>query len=110
MAEVGSAARLASSVPIAARQPEVTVGPRHSAMVRVTHWIVTLCFLALLVTGIEILISHPRFYWGETGSVNTTPLFKIRLLRQGPWCRQDIACCRTRTGGAALSTFKLHGS
>jgi thiosulfate reductase cytochrome b subunit len=33
----------------------------------------------LLVTGIEILISHPRFYWGEAGNVNTPPLFKIPI-------------------------------
>jgi thiosulfate reductase cytochrome b subunit len=36
-------------------------------------------FLALLVTGVEILISHPRFYWGETGNVNTRPLFSIPI-------------------------------
>ncbi len=46
---------------------------------RVTHWIITLCFFALLVSGIEILISHPRFYWGETGNVLTTPLFQIPI-------------------------------
>jgi thiosulfate reductase cytochrome b subunit len=51
--------------------------PRHSALVRITHWITTLCFLALLVTGIEIVLSHPRFYWGETGNVLTPTLFKI---------------------------------
>jgi thiosulfate reductase cytochrome b subunit len=59
--------------------PATTVTSRHSALVRVTHWITTLCFFALLVTGVEILISHPRFYWGETGSVLTTPLFKIPI-------------------------------
>jgi thiosulfate reductase cytochrome b subunit len=59
--------------------PVTKVTPRHSALVRVTHWITTLCFLALLVTGIEILISHPRFYWGETGNVLTKPLFKIPI-------------------------------
>lgn len=52
---------------------------RHCALVRVTHWITTLCFFALLVGGIEIVISHPRFYWGETGNVLTTPLFKIPI-------------------------------
>jgi thiosulfate reductase cytochrome b subunit len=52
---------------------------RHSALVRVTHWITTLCFLALLVTGIEIVISHPRFYWGETGNILTAPLFKLPI-------------------------------
>ena len=53
--------------------------PRHSVLVRVTHWITTLCFFALLVTGIEIVISHPRFYWGETGTVLTTPLFQLPI-------------------------------
>src|SRR5262249_30048834 len=53
--------------------------PRHSLLVRVTHWIFALSFFALLVTGIEILISHPRFYWGETGHVLTEPLFQIPI-------------------------------
>jgi thiosulfate reductase cytochrome b subunit len=56
-----------------------TVTSRHSAVVRVTHWITTLCFLALLVSGVEILISHPRFYWGEAGSVLTRPLFQLPI-------------------------------
>ena len=59
--------------------PATTVPARHSVLVRVTHWITTLCFFALLISGIEILISHPRFYWGETGNINTTPLFKIPI-------------------------------
>jgi thiosulfate reductase cytochrome b subunit len=53
--------------------------PRHSALVRATHWITAVCFVALLVTGIEILISHPRFYWGETGTNLSTPLFRIPI-------------------------------
>ena len=53
--------------------------PRHSALVRVTHWIITLCFVALLVSGAEIVISHPRFYWGETGNDLTTPLFQLPI-------------------------------
>ena len=60
-------------------QPRISGAPRHSALVRITHWITTLAFLALLVTGVEILISHPRFYWGETGNVLTAPLFKIPI-------------------------------
>ena len=36
--------------------------PRHSYVVRLTHWLTVLCFFALLISGIEILISHPRFY------------------------------------------------
>jgi len=59
--------------------PSATDTPRHSGVVRVTHWITTLCFFALLVTGIEILISHPRFYWGETGNVLTPSLFDLPI-------------------------------
>ncbi|MGA9508055.1 MAG: cytochrome b/b6 domain-containing protein [Candidatus Sulfotelmatobacter sp.] len=59
--------------------PTVTVTSRHSALVRVTHWITTLCFFALLISGLEIVISHPRFYWGETGNDLTTPLFKLPI-------------------------------
>ena len=67
---------MASSAAVA---PGAAVGPRHSAFVRVTHWITTVCFLALLLTGVEILISHPRFYWGETGNALTPPLFKLPI-------------------------------
>jgi len=81
MATLGSA-RVPAHTTVASRVSSVPVtklAPRHSALVRVTHWITTLCFFALLVSGIEILISHPRFYWGETGTVLTTPLFQLPI-------------------------------
>lgn len=53
--------------------------PRHAALVRVTHWLTTVCFLALLVSGLEIVISHPRFYWGESGNVLTPALFSLPI-------------------------------
>lgn len=64
---------------VAAAPALESVRVRHAATVRVTHWMTALCFVALLVTGVEILISHPRFYWGETGNVNTHPLFIIPI-------------------------------
>jgi thiosulfate reductase cytochrome b subunit len=64
--------------------PATTVTARHSALVRVTHWITALCFFALLVSGLEIVVSHPRFYWGETGNVLTTPLFKLPIPSSRP--------------------------
>jgi thiosulfate reductase cytochrome b subunit len=69
------AVRISASAPPAV----LVVRPRHSALVRVTHWITTLSFLALLLTGVEILMSHPRFYWGETGNINTAPLFQLPI-------------------------------
>src|SRR4051794_4861175 len=53
--------------------------PRHTAVVRATHWITALCFFALLLSGIEVLISHPRFYWGEDGNVLMRPLFTLPI-------------------------------
>jgi thiosulfate reductase cytochrome b subunit len=53
--------------------------PRHTALVRVTHWITVVAFFALLITGSEIVISHPRFYWGEVGNVMTPPLFTLPI-------------------------------
>lgn len=46
---------------------------------RLTHWVTFIAFVALLITGGEIVISHPRFYWGEVGNVNTHPLFVIPI-------------------------------
>ena len=38
-----------------------------------------MCFVLLLVSGVEILISHPRFYWGEAGNANMPYLFKLPI-------------------------------
>jgi thiosulfate reductase cytochrome b subunit len=62
-----------------ARSLRNQVTPRHTLLVRVTHWITLVAFIALLVTGVEILISHPRFYWGEVGHSRTAPLFQIPI-------------------------------
>jgi thiosulfate reductase cytochrome b subunit len=59
--------------------PASAATSRHSALVRITHWITTLCFFALLISGGEIVVSHPRFYWGETGNDLTRPLFKLPI-------------------------------
>lgn len=64
-----------------------TDAPRHSGLVRITHWLTTVCFLALLLSGIEILISHPRFYWGETGNVMAPSLFDLPIPASRPWVR-----------------------
>jgi len=52
---------------------------RHIAIVRASHWTMAGSVLGLLVTGGGILISHPRLYWGETGSVATPSLIDLPL-------------------------------
>lgn len=58
-----------------------TVGdlPRHSLIVRITHWVFALSFIALWISGFGIILAHPHFYWGETGGVGEKPLFSLPL-------------------------------
>ena len=84
--------------------------PRHTALVRVTHWMTTVCFLALLVSGLEIVVSHPRFYWGESGNVLTPALFSIPI----PSSRATVPTgygyvLPIRTAGAAISISRRRG-
>jgi thiosulfate reductase cytochrome b subunit len=63
---------------------------RHQALVRVTHWINALTFVALAVSGAAIVVAHPRFYWGETGYFDTPAAFELPLkvnLDQTGWGR-----------------------
>jgi len=62
---------LASAVPVA------TVSARRSVLVRITYWITAHRFLALVVSGVEIVISHPCLYLGKTRNMSTPPLFKL---------------------------------
>lgn len=52
---------------------------QHPATVRITHWINALSFVGLVISGIAILLAHPRLYWGETGSVGTPSLIDLPL-------------------------------
>jgi thiosulfate reductase cytochrome b subunit len=63
---------------------------RHRALVRATHWINALAFVALTVSGAAILVAHPRFYWGEAGYFDTPAAFELPLkvnLDQTGWGR-----------------------
>lgn len=40
----------------------------HRRWVRNCHWIVVLSFFTLGITGVVILMAHPRLYWGEVGN------------------------------------------
>lgn len=63
----------------------------HARWVRISHWIVTLSVAALAFTGVEILMVHPRLYWGEVGNDLTTPLIELPISRNyehGGWDEQ----------------------
>ncbi len=72
-------AALARSVAPLADASADPLAPSHPRFVRVTHWLTTIATIALMISGVELIVSHPRFYWGEVGNVNTTPLFSLPI-------------------------------
>jgi thiosulfate reductase cytochrome b subunit len=54
---------------------------RHARWVRIAHGIVTASFLTLAVTGVVILMAHPRLYWGEVGNDLTPALLELPISR-----------------------------
>jgi thiosulfate reductase cytochrome b subunit len=62
--------------------------PGHQSWVKATHWLGTASFLLLVFSGAEILMVHPRFYWGETGNDLMPALFELPVSRNyhhGGW-------------------------
>lgn len=53
--------------------------PRHRALVRITHWLIVVAVGGLIYSGVGILISHPRLYWGETGAVGAPSLIDLPI-------------------------------
>jgi thiosulfate reductase cytochrome b subunit len=51
----------------------------HPFAVRVSHWINALSLAGLLVSGVAILLAHPRLYWGETGTIGADALVDLPL-------------------------------
>ena len=49
---------------------------RHSALVRVTHWINALCLVLLLMSGLQIFNAHPALYLGSKSDF-AAPVFAI---------------------------------
>ncbi len=61
---------------------------RHRRWVKITHWIGTISFFFLVFSGVEILMVHPRLYWGNVGNDLTPALFELPISRNyqhGGW-------------------------
>jgi hypothetical protein len=63
-----------------AKAPDAT-GDEHAGWVRVSHWIITLSVLALTFSGFEILMVHPRLYWGKAGNDLTPAVLELPISR-----------------------------
>ena len=51
--------QIAPAAPVGAR-----VIYRHTLLVRVTHWINAICFVLLLMSGLQIFNAYPALNWG----------------------------------------------
>jgi len=51
----------------------------HRLWVRLTHWAIAGAAIVLIVSGVTILMAHPRLYWGHAGNDLTQPLLEIPL-------------------------------
>ncbi|SDC92958.1 cytochrome b561 [Sphingomonas sp. YR710] len=63
--------------------PEPATAPAgangHRLWVRLTHGLIAAAAIVLIVSGVTILMAHPRLYWGTAGNDLTAPLLEIPL-------------------------------
>lgn len=56
--------------------------------IRISHWILAVSVLTLAMSGFEILMVHPRLYWGKVGNDLTPALIELPISRNykhGGW-------------------------
>jgi thiosulfate reductase cytochrome b subunit len=64
----------------------------HARWVRLSHWILAASVLTLAFSGFEILMVHPRLYWGKVGNDLTPALIELPISRNykhGGWAPPD---------------------
>jgi len=69
-----------------AKSPGSAAG--HARWVRASHWVLAASVLTLAFSGFEILMVHPRLYWGKAGNDLTPALFELPISRNyhhGGW-------------------------
>jgi thiosulfate reductase cytochrome b subunit len=78
---------------------------RHSALVRVTHWVNVLCLSFLLLSRLQIFNAHPALYWGQYGADHDPSVLSIGAVQNGNTL-QGI----TRIGSLAITTTGFLGA
>ena len=81
---------------------------RHKSWVRSAHWMVTVSFLLLTFSGFEILMVHPRFYWGEVGNDLTPALFELPVSRNYRHAGWDKPTAFFTTAGSPVSASRTY--
>jgi thiosulfate reductase cytochrome b subunit len=79
---------------------------RHSAVVRVTHWINALCLALLLMSGLRIFNYHPSLYWGNYGYRGVPSFISIGAIEDS---EKDELTGITRIGNWSFVTTGVLG-
>jgi thiosulfate reductase cytochrome b subunit len=74
---------------------------RHTAVVRITHWVNALCLALLLMSGLKIFNYHPALYWGNYGYHGVPSFIAIgsKIGPSGPIGITEIAGASFETTG-----------
>src|SRR5271166_4143582 len=79
---------------------------RHSAIVRVCHWVNALCFLILLMSGLQIFNARPALSWGQATDFDHPFLsFSAKQDDNG-----DVTAGETTLFGRSFDTTGLFGA
>jgi len=92
--------------------PETTPppAPPHAGWVRSTHWLISASFLLLVFTGAEILMVHPRLYWGDVGNSLTPAWLELpisRNYRHGGWEGREAFSSGEDAPVTAMRTYRM---
>ena len=89
-------------------QPGSSGGEGHARWVRLSHWIITLAVLTLAFSGFEILMVHPRLYWGKAGNDLTPALLELPISRNYKHRGYDKPVPLTENASGPLSANRTY--
>ena len=56
---------------------------RHKLPIRMMHWINVLCFIVLLMSGLNIFNAHPALYLGKSSYNGFAPILEMKAVQKG---------------------------
>ena len=78
---------------------------RHTAAVRIMHWINVIALTVLLMSGLNIFSAHPALYWGQSSYSGRPPVLEIGAMEDA-----DNVTGVTRILGRDFDTTGLLGA
>ena len=85
-------------------KPIKVLVPRHSRVVRITHWVNAISLFFLLLSGLQIFNAHPALYWGQASD------FPRPWLMAGAYQSGGALHGVTRLGEATFDTTGFLGA